>query len=105
VNTIVGGLRNPRSVAWNVELDRQVTSGLTVRAGFQQRNTTRDFFLTPGTVSDPDILSLSSGGRSFYREFQVSGRYKIAFAFPSPRKRSAMPPGMARVLPLYWPAI
>jgi hypothetical protein len=33
VNTIVGGLRNPRSVAWNVELDRQLTSDLTVRAG------------------------------------------------------------------------
>lgn len=77
VNTIVGGLRNPRSVAWNLELDRQVTSGLTVRAGFQHRNTTRDFFLTPGTVSDSGILSLSNGGRSFYREFQVSGRYKI----------------------------
>jgi hypothetical protein len=77
VNTIVGGLRNPRSVAWNVELDRQITSDLTVRAGFQQRNTTRDFLLTPETESDHGILSLSNGGRSFYREFQVSGRYKI----------------------------
>jgi len=76
VNTI-GRLRNPRSVAWNVELDRQLTSDLTVRAGFQQRNTARDFLLTPGTGSDLGILSLSNVGRSFYREFQISGRYKI----------------------------
>jgi hypothetical protein len=76
VNT-TGGLRNPRSVAWNVELDRQLTSDLTVRAGFQQRNTARDFLLTPDTGPDLGILSLSNEGRGFYREFQVSGRYKI----------------------------
>ena len=36
-NTVTDGrLRNPRSAAWNVELERQVTSGLTVRAGYQQ---------------------------------------------------------------------
>jgi len=77
VNTIIGGLRNPRSVGWNVELDRQITSDLTVRAGFQQRNTARDFLLTPETGLDHAILSLSNSARSFYREFQVSGAYKI----------------------------
>jgi hypothetical protein len=76
VNT-TGALRNPRSVAWNVELDRQVSSDLTVRAGFQQRNTARDFLLTPEAGPDLGTLSLSNVGRSFYREFQVSGRYKI----------------------------
>jgi TonB dependent receptor/Carboxypeptidase regulatory-like domain len=77
VNTIVGGLRNPRSVGWNVELDRQITSDLTVRAGFQQRNTARDFVITPETEFDRGILSLSNTGRTFYREFQVTGVYKI----------------------------
>ena len=77
VNTIAAGLRNPRSVGWNVELDRQVTSALTMRAGFQQRDTSRDFLLTPETLSDHGILSLSNGGSSFYREFQLEGVYKI----------------------------
>jgi hypothetical protein len=76
-NTINGGLRNPRSVGWNVELDREITSALTVRAGFQERNTARDFVITPQAEFDHRILSLSNSGRSFYREFQVTGRYKI----------------------------
>jgi Carboxypeptidase regulatory-like domain len=76
-NTITSNLRNPRSVGWNVELDRQVTSGLTVRAGYQERNTSRDFVVTPETDFTRGILSLSNGGSSFYREFETTGRYKI----------------------------
>jgi hypothetical protein len=77
-NTVTDGrLRNPRSVAWNVELERQVTSGLTVRAGYQQRSTTHDFRLTPELALGQGVLSLSNAGGSFYREFQVAGQYKI----------------------------
>lgn len=72
VNRIAAGLRNPRGVGWNVELDRQVTSTLTVRAGFQQRDTSRDFLLTPEALSDRGVLALSNGGSSFYREFQLT---------------------------------
>jgi hypothetical protein len=77
VNTITAGLRNPRSVGWNLELDRQLTSALTVRASVQQRNTDRDFFLTPEVGSSHGILSLSNGGSSIYHEFQIAGLYKI----------------------------
>jgi hypothetical protein len=77
VNTITAGLRNPRSVGYNVQLDRQITSALTMRAGFQQRDTSRDFLLTPETLSDRGILSLSNRGSSSYREFQLEGVYKI----------------------------
>ena len=77
VNTISGNLRNPRSVGWNVELDRQITSALTVRAGYQERNTSRDFVVTPETDFNRGILSLSNGGSSFYREFETAGLYKI----------------------------
>jgi len=76
-NTISRGLRNPRSVGWNIELDRQVTSSLLIRAGFQERNTTRDFVITPETDLSHGILSLSNSGHSFYREFQLTGQYKI----------------------------
>ena len=75
VNAVPGGLRNPRSVGWNVELDRQLTSALVVRAGFQERNTVRDFVLDP--LPDIGLLSLSNNGRSFYREFQLTGQYKV----------------------------
>jgi len=74
VNTVPDGLRNPRSVGWNIEVDRQLTQALVVRAGFQQRNTARDFVLDP--KADLGVLSLSNTGRSFYREFQLTGQYK-----------------------------
>jgi hypothetical protein len=74
-NAITAGLRNPRSLGGNVELDRQVTSAFLLRAGFQERNTSRDFVLTPETSLG--LLSLSNSGRAFYREFQVTGQYKV----------------------------
>ena len=75
INAVPGELRNPRSVGWNVELDRQLTSALVVRAGFQERNTARDFALDP--LANAGLLSLSNNGRSFYREFQLTGQYKV----------------------------
>ena len=74
-DTIPGGLRNPRSLGWNIELDRQITSALVVRAGFQERNTVRDFVLDPQEALG--LLTLASDGHSFYREFQLTGRYKV----------------------------
>jgi hypothetical protein len=64
-------------VGWNVELDRQVTSALLVGAGFQERNTSRDFVVNPEADLNHGILSVSNDGRSFYREFQLTGQYKI----------------------------
>ncbi len=75
LNAFAGGLRNPRSVGWNVELDRQISSELVLRAGFQERNTSRDFVLDP--EPSRSLLLLSNTGRSFYREFEVTGRYKV----------------------------
>jgi hypothetical protein len=74
-NTIAGGLHNPRSASWNVELDREVTSALLVRAGYQQRSTTRDFVLDPN--GPLGILSLANRGGSSYHELQFTARYKL----------------------------
>ena len=74
-NRIPQGLRNPRTMAWNVELDRELTPALLVRGGYQQRNTVRDFTLDPETV--PGTLALSNRGGSSYREVQLTTRYKI----------------------------
>jgi len=76
-NQITGHLHDPRSEAWQLELDRQITSNLLLRTSYQQRNTVNDFVLTPTGSGDAGILSLSNTGRQFYREFQVTGRYRI----------------------------
>jgi TonB dependent receptor/Carboxypeptidase regulatory-like domain len=76
-NVITGGIRNPKSEAWNVELDRQVLSTLLVRVAYQQRNTVNDFVVTPLISPNSAQLSLANRGRDFYREFQVTGRYQI----------------------------
>jgi hypothetical protein len=76
-NLINGGIRNPRSGAWNVEVDRQVTDRLLVRVAYQQRNTVHDLVLTPITTANDNLLSLANRGRDFYREFQITGRYQI----------------------------
>jgi Carboxypeptidase regulatory-like domain len=76
-NVIPNGLRNPRSEVWNLEVDRQVTSDFLLRVGYQQRDTVREFFVNPISYGPTGILSLSNGGRDVYKEFQVTGRYRI----------------------------
>jgi hypothetical protein len=76
-NVITGGLRNPRSETWNVEVDRQVLENLLLRVAYQQRNTVDDLVVNPETTTGSSLLSLASSGRDFYREFQLTGQYKI----------------------------
>lgn len=76
-NVISNGLRNPRSEVWNLEVDRQVTSDFLLRVAYQQRNTVHDFFLDPIAYGATGNLSLSDRGSDFYKEFQITGRYRI----------------------------
>jgi hypothetical protein len=76
-NVISGGLKNPRSESWNVEVDRQVLENLLLRVAYQQRNTVDDLVLNPETTAGDSLLALASSGRDFYREFQLTGQYKI----------------------------
>jgi TonB dependent receptor/Carboxypeptidase regulatory-like domain len=76
-NVISNGLRDPRSEVWNLEVDRQVTSDFLVRVAYQQRNTVREFFLDPIADGPTGNLSLSDRGSDFYKEFQITGRYRI----------------------------
>ena len=76
-NIITGGLRNPHSETWNVEVDRQVLENLVLRVAYQQRNTVDDLVVNPETTAGDSVLSLASSGRDFYREFQLTGQYKI----------------------------
>ncbi|MEP7364789.1 MAG: carboxypeptidase regulatory-like domain-containing protein [Acidobacteriota bacterium] len=72
-NTIFGSLGNPRSAAWNIELDRQVLEKLAVRIAYQKRRTRDAYFVNP----DGNFLTVANGGRDSYREFQITGAYQI----------------------------
>jgi hypothetical protein len=76
-NVISEGLRDPRSEVWDLEVDRQVTSDFLVRVAYQQRDTVHDSYLNPVVSGATGILALSSLGSNFYKEFQVTGRYRI----------------------------
>jgi len=76
VNRINGDLDNPRSTAWNVALERQLLAKLNLRLAYEQRNTSRNFVLSPATTAgSTDTMLLSNGGHDTYREFQIAGRY------------------------------
>ena len=75
INRLTGQLQNPRSTAWNVELERQVTNSFTLRVGYESRNTARDFVVSPLTQGTSGVIALSNGGSDSYREFQVTASY------------------------------
>jgi outer membrane receptor for ferrienterochelin and colicin len=71
-------LRTPRSVNWNIEVDREWVKNLFVRVGYQQRKGSREFVLDPiDSQKQETILGLDNSGSSRYREFQVTTRYRI----------------------------
>ena len=76
-NKVEGGLRNPRSTSWSLELDRQVLRNLSLRLAYEQRNTSNDFVVSPHSAGSTGVLALSNGGSDSYREFQVAGRYRV----------------------------
>jgi len=71
-----GLFRTPRSINWNMEFDREWVRNFFVRFGYQRRDGDREFILDPVNNS----LELSNRGRSEYREFQVTARYRFGAA-------------------------
>ena len=81
-NKILGGLRNPRSTAWNLALSQKISSGLLLQMGYEQRNTANDFVIS--TVNGPagtGLVTLSNIGGQSYKELQVTGRYQFGKHF------------------------
>jgi hypothetical protein len=76
-NRLDGALRNPRSISWNLELDREVTRNVLLRFAYEQRRTTDDFLVSPVANGATGAIELSNGGSSSYREFQWTARYKL----------------------------
>ncbi|MGI8897361.1 MAG: TonB-dependent receptor, partial [Pyrinomonadaceae bacterium] len=74
-----GGLRNPYSLAANVQVDHQLTKRLLLRVGYEERHTRRDLFVEPVIPqgSTAGALLLQNSGRSHYRELQTVARLRF----------------------------
>jgi hypothetical protein len=73
-----GKIRTPRSINWNIEVDREWIRNLFVRVGYAQRQGQHEFVLNPGPIQNNEsILGLSNSGSSRYRELQITTRYKF----------------------------
>jgi hypothetical protein len=70
-------LRTPRSINWNLQVDREWLKNLFVRVGYQQRQGRREFVLNPIVQNGESILGLNNSGSSRYRELEVTARYKF----------------------------
>jgi hypothetical protein len=72
-NTASEDLENPYSLAWNLQLDHQLTRRLLLRLGYEERSTRRDFVIEPTDTA----LLLQNNGRSRYRELQAVARFRF----------------------------
>jgi hypothetical protein len=71
--------KNPYSLAWNLQLDQELSERLLLRLGYEERQSRREFIIEPifGATADEDLLLLKNAGRSRYREFQVAARWRM----------------------------
>ena len=78
-NTPPLDLKNPYSIAANVQVDHQITQRLLLRFGYEERRTRREFIIEPVLVAGAaeDLLLLQNDGRSLYREFQAVARFRF----------------------------
>jgi len=73
-----GDLDNPYSVAWNVQVDHEISPRLLVRVGYEERQTRHDLFVEPVSLANgTGALVLENNGKSAYREFQVVARGRL----------------------------
>ena len=71
-------IRNPYSIAFNFELDREVNRHLLVRLGYLQRESRDEYIVEPfADLGGIPTLLLEARGRSRYREFQFLANYRF----------------------------
>ena len=77
-NVVASAIHTPRSLNWNVEIDREWIRNVFVRVGYQQRENRFESVLDPTTLAGgEEILLLRTDGQSRYREAQITGRYQF----------------------------
>lgn len=76
-NIVGSAIHTPRSVNWNLEVDREWIKNFFVRAGYQQRENRFEPILDLTTSAGDPALVLRTDGRTRYREAQITGRYQF----------------------------
>ncbi|HWF85779.1 MAG TPA: hypothetical protein VG222_13065, partial [Vicinamibacterales bacterium] len=77
-NVVASAIHTPRSINWNVELDREWIRNFFVRVGYEQRENRFESELDPVTPAGGDeVLWLRTDGQSRYREGQITSRYQF----------------------------
>jgi hypothetical protein len=77
-NVVLSGLRTPRSVNWNIELDRELMHDLFVRAGYRERENRFESIVDQvALASGATATALRTDGSSRYREAQITARYTV----------------------------
>jgi len=77
-NVVVSSLRTPRSINWNVEIDRELMKNFVVRVGYQERHNRFEPVVDSATQANGTReTALRTDGRSRYREGQVTARYEF----------------------------
>jgi len=73
-NVISGGLQDPRSIRWSLQLDHGFTKNLTARIGYLARSTSHDL-LIESRIGKFNTVLLHSVGRARYQELQMIATY------------------------------
>lgn len=74
-NRFGNDLRTPYSVSGSLEVDRRILRRLFFRFGYQQRVGHNEFIVNPENAFS--ALTLSNGGKSRYRQFEFTTRYRF----------------------------
>ncbi|MCU1225590.1 MAG: hypothetical protein JWQ42_3683 [Edaphobacter sp.] len=67
----------PYTVAWNIEIDRQLSRSLTIRAKYLESHGSGMLTISPQIVQGQDAFVLGSNGTSQYRQFELTARFTI----------------------------
>ena len=69
---------NPRSLAFSLEIDREIRPGLVLRLSYMQREERDEYLVEPfDTLNGLPTLQVASRGRARYREFQATANWRF----------------------------
>jgi hypothetical protein len=74
-NRVDGILRTPTAFTWNLEYNYRLNNAWSVRASHLQRRGRHELVVDPRVDGDEGLLTISSSGRSIYRETELSARF------------------------------
>jgi hypothetical protein len=69
---------SPYSETWTAEIERMLGQNARIRANYQHSNSAGGILLTPNVVNGKDALVLGGGGRSTYRQLELTAKLSLS---------------------------